>query len=243
MVGVVLFIANDVVWIAIAYRVNLWIADIAFRITLIVCLILWIRFARVPGTYVAVRLFLVRESTRRNRKSTRRILFWIIGAVLYGVAVDQTVWPYLYYRFPESHRFVYPELNGVVRIIDLTFGAGLVALTEELVFRSLALAVCLSFRRKIILRRRLTAKSNESTMMVNHLILAGFVFAGSIIFGVAHWGVGLHAVVSTSIWGLVPMIALIHTKSLWPAVIAHYITNVVAFAGIIPESYYQLFAP
>ena len=61
------------------------------------------------------------------------------------------------------------------------------------------------------------------------------------LFGLIHWSAGLHAVIATAIWGILPMIALIYTGSLWPAIVAHFVTDVVAFSGLIPEGIYELF--
>ena len=93
----------------------------------------------------------------------------------------------------------------------------LVAFTEEIVFRS-----CYLF----VLKDKIKSK-----------VL--IIIISCIVFGMIHWSLGLHAIITNAIWGIMPMISLMTTNSIWPAIVAHYLTNFIAFSGIIPENWFN----
>jgi len=94
----------------------------------------------------------------------------------------------------------------------LYFGLICVGLFEEIIFRGFAFTV---FRNRI-----------KSTLY--------FFLVTSIIFGLAHWSLGLHAIVNTAIIGAVFMITMWKIESVIPLITAHFITNYISFSGLIP---------
>ena len=62
----------------------------------------------------------------------------------------------------------------------------------------------------------------------------------ALLFGLIHWSTGLHAVISAALWGL-PMVAMIRTGSVVPAMISLYVTDLVSLRGFIPETWLNFF--
>lgn len=119
----------------------------------------------------------------------------------------------------------YTSLGGMPAItsatwnwVDLTFGLVLVGIVEELVFRGYLHTVL----------RRFTANN------------AAIVALSSLVFGLAHWSNGLHAVLITALIGAVFMIAYIRTRSTPAIMLAHFLINFIDFADVIPKSIFKL---
>ncbi len=226
-IGTGVFVLNDFLWISLQSGMWLYLADIVLRIIIIFFIYNRLRVsAPSPGSTLRF-LFITRPEQPSGRAPAPSIVWWTVGTSMVGIAIDQTVWPFLYYRLPATALFSFPQISGPLYIVDLTVGVVLVAVSEEVIFRSLAFRVL----------RRVTPNrwpAAEKALFV--------VFTGSIIFGMIHWGNGVHAVISAALWGVMPMVALVRTGSIWPALIAHWATDLVAFSGLIPEAYYQLFA-
>ncbi len=98
---------------------------------------------------------------------------------------------------------------GWLRIIDLSFGLALVAISEELMFRAFLL--------------RILAALFDNQIMI--------VLTASVIFGLMHWPGGFGKVIITSVSGLIFIVAYLNAKSLWPSTLAHYLINLFYFAG------------
>lgn len=111
----------------------------------------------------------------------------------------------------------YPRLppSGLLTF-DLTVGIALVALSEEAIFRYL-------FTQSWAERRGSTE--------------ALYVFS-SLAFGLIHLPRGIAVVVTAGVIGLLYMWLYRRTQSLWPPMIAHYVTDVVAYSDLA-----CLFAP
>lgn len=243
LAGIALFVANDFVWIAFQSGLRVWLGDLVFRLVILGSFLVWFRATRTSTKEASWFLFLVRSDPSRGEKAPRRLVLWTMVTVVCGVAVDQTLGPFLAHRLHSAPRFTFPELGGVFQALDLTIGVALVALSEELVFRSLALRLLLA-RAKSAPVRRPSGRDfagGSAGMTLPALVLV--VLSSSVVFGLAHWGAGLHAIITTAAWGILPMVALIRTGSLWPALIAHYVTDLVGFSGVIPDQYYVLFVP
>lgn len=84
----------------------------------------------------------------------------------------------------------------------------LVALSEELVFRKFALN---------------WLKSAQFSASACILISAT-------AFALMHWGSGLNRIAATFVFGALAMAFYMRHTRLWPLVIAHYITNFIAFS-------------
>ena len=142
-----------------------------------------------------------------------QLAFWTIVTVFLGTAIDQVGWRFFEKILPDT------KLGGMPRIpvpwldkFDLYFGLLCVGIFEEVIFRGLAYR---TFR-----------KYSRSTAFV--------FFISSLIFGLIHWSMGLHAIVNTAIIGAVFMVVMWRTGSVVPTIIAHFFVNYVSFSGMIP---------
>ena len=91
--------------------------------------------------------------------------------------------------------------------VDYWGGIALVAVSEELVFRG-------AFPRIIL---RCGGSSGVA------------LFVSTVMFGLAHWSLGLGSIVQTALIGLWFGITAQSSRSLWPVIIAHYVVDLVAF--------------
>ncbi len=146
------------------------------------------------------------------------LIFWAILLSVSGVFIDQFGRRFFESILPHTQMMVFYKItNPTIRIIDLTFGLLLVALTEEAVFRGFYNSVLSKWIKNPV----------------------AFLIVSSITFGLIHWSLGLHSVITSALWGVLPMIVLWKTQSILPAIIAHYLSNLVAFSKIIPASWFQ----
>ncbi len=146
-------------------------------------------------------------------------LAWAALLTVTGILIDQVLWKYVERVVPATQLIsAYPVItNHYVNAFDLTVGIALVAVSEELVFRGYFLTVVKNYVR-------------------NPAVL---ILLSAVVFGLIHWAMGLHAIVTTAIWGVLPMISLMRTGSVLPAIIAHYLTDLVSLSGIVPEAWFQ----
>ena len=145
------------------------------------------------------------------------VIFLIVALI--GTIIDQNGYP-LISKLPG-----YSPLGGMPAIksptwdwIDLTLGLLLVGIVEELVFRGYMHTFLNRYTKR----------------------LSVIVAISSIIFGLIHWSLGLHAVLITTIIGAVFMIAYIKTRALPPIMLAHFAVNFIDFAGVIPKSIFKI---
>jgi hypothetical protein len=144
-------------------------------------------------------------------------LSWLLLLTATGILIDQVGSRFLEQFLPLTQLALMPKSdNSFVNIFDLTFGVALVAVSEEAVFRG----YCFS-------------------ALHDRLSPLALVALSAVLFGMIHWSQGLHAVVSTALWGILPMVSMIRTRSIIPAVIAHYITDVVSQGGFVPENWFS----
>jgi membrane protease YdiL (CAAX protease family) len=145
------------------------------------------------------------------------LVLWFLALPLVGVFIDQWVWRWLAEILPRPEwQLYYPDLQGPLHeVFDLTVGVGLVAVAEEFVFRA-------------YLEERLP-KDFPSWLRF---------FIPMALFGLIHWGHGYTAILATFLWGVLPAISVKTTGSLWPAIVAHFITNFVAFSGVLDFLFY-----
>ena len=139
-------------------------------------------------------------------------VFWTVLLVTSGILIDQLLWRSLETVIPGSpwQLKFYPTQNTVLKIFDLSVGIFLVAFTEEYIFRYLVVK-----------------KAGKVLPRVSAIILA------LVLFGFAHWSFGPVAIITTALWAVLPMISVLRLRSLIPAMIAHFVTDVIAFSGII----------
>ena len=148
--------------------------------------------------------------------SLRFGIMWLLLLTVTGLVIDEVGWRFLEQHLPHTQLVSMPKIeNSFVNIFDLTFGVALVALSEEIVFRGYFHS---AFR--------------------DRLPPWVLVALSAVLFGMIHWSQGLHAVISTALWGILPMLAMARTGSVIPAMIAHYITDLVSLGGLVPESWF-----
>ena len=140
----------------------------------------------------------------------RPLLFWTVGLSLLGVAIDQSVPGWMMAAGYDWRLFGFPAIDSsAVLAFDLSFGLALTAVSEEVVFRGFAILALLPFiRRPVVL-----------------------VLGSSLLFGAVHWGLGPAVILTAALWGIVPAVSVVVTRSIYPAIIAHYVTNFVDFSG------------
>jgi uncharacterized protein len=110
--------------------------------------------------------------------------------------------------WPATHVGRIPIIaDPTLRILDLSLGLLLVAASEEIAFRAIALPVF--------------ADGFGSRIAA--------VAVTSVLFGFAHWSIGAGAIVQTALAGAALAVLTRATGSVWPAVVAHYVIDLVAF--------------
>jgi len=126
-----------------------------------------------------------------------------------GIVVGRATNCYLDPLFADSVLFAYPDYPGVyARVFDLSVGLLLVAFSEELVFRGMLLSWC--------------QQRGWSMPMA--------VLAQCLVFGLIHWSNGLSAIMGGALWALAPTIFMQRYRNLYPVVVAHFLTDLVAFS-------------
>jgi membrane protease YdiL (CAAX protease family) len=109
---------------------------------------------------------------------------------------------------PDMRLFIYPDIpDPAVYAFDLSAGLALTAITEELAFRGLM--------------RRVIEKLTTSTVII--------VLVSAMVFAAIHWSNGLGNLVISFIAGGLLMVLYLRSDSLWPPVVAHYLTNLILF--------------
>lgn len=143
-----------------------------------------------------------------------QLVFWTILTTILAIAMDQFGWRFFEKILPDTKLSDYPEIPVYwLRQFDLYFGLLFVGIMEEVVFRGFAYTV---------LRKYL-----KSTVLI--------ISVSSLIFGLIHWSIGLHAIVNTAFIGFFFMTAMWRTGSVIPLITAHFISNYVSFSGMIPS--------
>lgn len=136
---------------------------------------------------------------------------WTLLLTLTGVLIDQLLPSMLSAHLPSWRLFKFPAIdNPWVLGFDLSFGLILTAVSEEAVFRGAALLLL-------------------AAAIPNRFVLVAF---SCLIFGAIHWGLGPALMISAAVWGILPAISVLVTRSIYPALIAHYVTNFVDFSGL-----------
>lgn len=134
------------------------------------------------------------------------MLVWAVALSAVGTAIDQWALPLFDQWLPFGPWSGYPIESGTwLSRIDLSFGLALVAVSEEAVFRSLAQAAL--------------ARVQPLTL---YLLTA-------IVFGAVHWSVGPGTCLNAALIGVVFLYGLRVCGSIWPAVVAHFVVNFIAY--------------
>lgn len=177
----------------------------------------------VPGFYL---LWLLRRRYLRaadlglRRQSFVSFLVTTVILSLLAVVIDQNAYRWLA-ALPG-----YPSLGSIPLIdnpfwkwFDLTVGLLAVGFFEEVVFRGYLAHVISRF-------------TTHPAVILPISALA---------FGLIHWSSGLHAVLVSAGIGTLFMIAYLRTRSLAAPIVAHFVVNFVAYAGVLPPAWFRLF--
>jgi membrane protease YdiL (CAAX protease family) len=191
-----LFYLNDFVFIALRAQESIYFADYAFRICVLMGWYFWLS---------AKSIGMEQQEGDWGWKAglVCALVLPILGRVSYYTIevpfVDMT---------GINGLFDFPSIeNPVFYWFDLSFGLLLVALSEELVFRKIAL------------------KWLESCGY-------GFVkivVLSATLFSLMHWGSGPGRLIYAFVSGVLYMAVYLKVRRLWPVVLAHWIQNFAAF--------------
>lgn len=153
-----------------------------------------------------------------TRQPVLAFLAVFCGATLIGTAIDQNAYQ-LIAELP-GYRALggMPEITSPVwNWIDLTLGLLAVGFFEELIFRGYLHTVL-------------------SRYFQNSAVI---VAISSLVFGLIHWSLGLHAVLITATISAVFMLFYLRTRSLPAIMLAHFALNFIDFAGVIPKALFR----
>lgn len=147
----------------------------------------------------------------------KQFILWSIVLSVSGVMIDQIGYELLEKILPKFQIMSYLKVeNTLIKVFDLTAGLLLVSVTEELIFRGYYFSVLKSY--------------TKSPFII--------ISTSSLMFGLIHWSLGLHGIIVAVMWGILPMVAMLKTGSVFPAIIAHYVTDFISFSGIIPDRWF-----
>ena len=143
-----------------------------------------------------------------NKIRVRAFIAWSVILCATGILIDHYGWKFFMKILPNTALFNFPGIeNKFVKIFDLSIGMILVSLTEETIFRGYCFSVLKDYIKNPV----------------------ALVAVSAVIFGSIHWSLGLDAVIMTALWSILPMISVIRTGSILPALIAHYATDFMYF--------------
>jgi membrane protease YdiL (CAAX protease family) len=219
-----------------AFQSGIWIyiADYIFRLAILLLLFKQLESAIGSPKQVLEYFHIVLPKAVREKGRTNRIMAWTLATTAYACIVMKYVEPWLGQRLPNTSLLKYPSLAGAFKIFDLSVGVALVAITEEAVFR------CLSIRALSPDSGTLQRFNNKCEIVSpsideygNYRHISWYaILVSCVLFGLIHWSLGVDAIISTTLWALLPTIALLQTSSLWPGLVAHYITDLLVLAEL-----------
>jgi|SaaInlStandDraft_2_1057019.scaffolds.fasta_scaffold24648_1 uncharacterized protein len=135
--------------------------------------------------------------------------FGIGLVVVLSMAAEYAVRQPLKELIPGTELFTYPDLDlGAVYWLDVTFGLALVALSEELAFRTVA--------------KRVIGAFSENQVWL--------VVVSSVVFGIIHWSNGVPNIIDSAVVGAVLMVFYLRSGSILGPVAAHYLIDLWYFA-------------
>ena len=136
------------------------------------------------------------------------VTIWIVGIVLADHYLGGWIRRTINGVLPATVLGAYPEVQVWLHVVDIFFGLGLVALSEEIVFRRCA-------------RHLLQSYLDDGYALV---------LATSFLFGAYHWWTGFGNIGEAVVIGGLLMMLYRRSGALWPAVLGHYLTDIVDFA-------------
>ncbi|WP_063682582.1 CPBP family intramembrane glutamic endopeptidase [Bradyrhizobium stylosanthis] len=136
------------------------------------------------------------------------VTIWIVGIVLVDHYGGSWIRRTINGALPATVLGTYPEVQGWLHVVDIFFGLGLVALSEEILFRRCA-------------RHLLKSYLDDGYALV---------LATSFLFGAFHWWTGFGNIGAAMVTGGLLMTLYRRSGALWPAVLGHYLADIVDFA-------------
>jgi membrane protease YdiL (CAAX protease family) len=133
---------------------------------------------------------------------------WIAGLVLADHYLGGWIRRTVNAALPGTVLGVYPEAQGWLHIADGVVGLALVAISEEVVFR------------------RYARHAFQNLLGDGVAMLA----VTSILFAVYHWWTGIGNICEALFMGVLLMLFYRRAGALWPAIVAHYLVDMVDFA-------------
>lgn len=125
-----------------------------------------------------------------------------------GIFIERCLVKFCIPLFQERVFFTFPNLENLwVKLFDLTLGLSFVAISEEIVFRGYLVSW---FKKRNL-----------------HPIV--IVLISSLLFGGVHWGRGIGIVLTAFVWSLLPATFILKYRSIYPMIIAHFFTDLIAF--------------
>lgn len=140
------------------------------------------------------------------------IPIWKIIGIAIIMAVACLAIDIFTYKFkdiiPSWDLFIPPKpTSSILHVFDLTVGLTLVAFSEELVFR--------------VLYPQVVSRYINSRAFI--------LFSSSLIFALIHWSSGFGSVLVAFLTGTILMLSVFRTGTILPAILAHYLINLVKF--------------
>lgn len=137
-----------------------------------------------------------------NKLNLKELTLYTFALSIVGILTFEILEPILDNFFKDTNFVTFPKItNEFVRIFDLTIGLILVALSEEFIFRALALKVLEKFSR------------------INIILITSFIFS------IIHWSTGVSSLIITFLIGTIFMIATLRVNSIYPVLLSHFIIN------------------
>lgn len=160
------------------------------------------------------RAIFSRSDLGLNSLPWNRLLGYSLVAAFVGVIIDQMGWRFLEHVLPLTQLGNIPYIdNPFLRYFDIIVGLAIVGFLEEVIFRAISLNVIAEY-----------VQSRFAVYAIS-----------SLLFGLIHWSLGLHAIINTAFFGLAFCYFRAKMGSVWPLIIAHYLVDVLAFSGLIPN--------
>lgn len=155
-------------------------------------------------------LYLHRYSLRKTL--SYGLSFSIIGILLFRIIETH----FTFVNFYQGIEF--PEItNPFWNVFDLSIGLLLVAFSEELLLHAYFYTL---FKNRF----------NDRTL----------ILLSALLFAAIHWSNDLSNIIGVFIWGMIAMKILIKTQSIWPLILAHFLTDFVLYAKLLPDSLFLL---
>ncbi len=152
--------------------------------------------------YLIKRDIITLSELKLNFINFKLLLFYTLILSILGIVIFELIEPILDNIFKDTSLVAFPKIeNNIIYILDLTLGLTLVALSEELIFRGLALNILNKFSK------------------INIILFSSFIFS------IIHWSAGVNSLIITFIIGVLFMIATLRVNSIYPVLLSHFIIN------------------